>query len=346
MTVVNAANMAKCWSTRLLPSKAAAAAAPFRSALALVRPGVLVAALPQMPSSGAPGDARGAAPVLVAGLRVRDGHVLWRTTALSAPRPPGAASLQFALASPAAVMLAAGERLVFVAAASVVTALALGTTNSSVQQPVQEWQWTAPHGSSVTAMQPLGADHLAVGLSSGAVLLLSFSSTSRGATITWREQVTSGGEAAALTLAPAGWASSPQNGSVLLVSTKEAHADGSPLAAAADRGRVVALSADDGGLLWATAAPTPQAPLTAAGGCAPTAVSAYVPPPSAGPLPNSALLNGTIAVFGCPDSVHAVSSAGELVWSLALSNGIGSVIIGQDGLIYGWSQGVISIDAS
>ena len=159
-----------------------------------------------------------------------------------------------------------------------------------------------------------------------------------------QQQVISGGAVTALTLAPEGWGTSSSNNSVLLVSTKEALADRSQ----PERGRVVAISVLDGGLLWAAAAPTPGAPLTAAGGCAPSAVSLHVPhASSSGPQTDSALLNGTTAVFGCPDSIHAVSNAGEVVWSLPLQQGIDSLAIGnQDGLIYGWSQGVTSIDAS
>ena len=330
VTVVNGGNMAKCWSTRVFPGKAAGAAQPFRAGLALVqRLGVLVAAVPAA-----------AGGVLVVGLRMRDGLVLSQKTI---PSPP--AAVQGTLAP---VVLVTGEQFAFVATpgpASVVTALAL--SNSSGHQPVAQWRWTAPRGSGVSAMLAVGPGKLVVALSSGGVVLLSFSSSSAGhAVIVWHEEVSSGGEAAALSLAPAGWSTSQRNGSVLLVSTREPATGGvAPSSAVQARGRVVALGTVDGGVLWTAAAPTSLFPLTAAGGCAPSEVSLYVAPPGPAPKsrPHSALLNDTVAVFGCPDSVHAVSNTGEIVWSLALPDGMDSVTIGQDGLIYG-EQSTLSAD--
>lgn len=344
VTVVNAANMAICWSTRLVPSKIGSNVVPFSAGLTRVRPGVLVAALPAATSTASSGAGSGATrSVVIAGLRERDGLVLWRTTVGGASQPLDTTFSQLRQTPFPVDMLVSSRQLVFIATpgpASAVTAFALGSNTS--QQPTTQWRWAAPGSSSVLAMRTIGDRQLAVGLSSGAVILLN--SSSGGAATVWHEQVISGGAVTALTLAPEGWGTSSSNNSVLLVSTKEALADRSQ----PERGRVVAISVLDGGLLWTAAAPTPGAPLTAAGGCAPSAVSLHVPhASSSGPQTDSALLNGTTAVFGCPDSIHAVSNAGEVVWSLPLQQGIDSLAIGnQDGLIYGWSQGVTSIDAS
>lgn len=343
LTLVNAANMAKCWSTRLVPSKIGSNMVPFSSGLALVHPGVLVAALPAASSrTSRDAGSRAAREVEVAGLRTRDGLVLWRKTVPGGPQVLETVLPQRQAASSSANILVSGKYHIFVATpgpASVVTALALSSNSS--QQPTVEWSWTAPHSSSVLAMQPLGDKQLAVGLSSGAVILLN-SSLGAAATV-WNVDVSSGGMATSLTLAPEGWGTSLHNSSVLLVSTNEAVADRSQ----PQRGQIVALSVVHGGVLWTAAAPTAQAPRTAAGGCAPSAVSIHVPRPSSGSQAYSALLNGTTAVFGCPDSIHAVSNVGEVVWSLPLQQGIDSLAIGdQDGVIYGWSQGVTSIDAS
>lgn len=345
VTVVNAANMAKCWSTRLIPSKIGSDVVPFSYGLTRVRPGILVAALPAATSSApsASSDyASGAGrSVVIAGLRVHDGQVLWRTTVVGGPLLLGKAFSQRRDTSPAD-MLVSSQQLVFIATsnpASTVTALALGSNSS--QQPTVQWRWAAPRSSSVLAMRTVGDTQLAVGLSSGAVILLN--SSSGTAAIVWNEQVTSGGMVTALTLAPEGWGTSSNSSSVLLVSTHVVPADQSQPV----RGRVVAISVVDGGLLWAAAAPTPGTPLTVAGGCAPSAVSLHVPHTNAGSDSRSALVNGSTAVFGCSDSIHAVSSnAGGVVWSLPLRQGADSLAIGDHGLVYGWSQGVTSIDAS
>ena len=343
VTVVNAANMAKCWSTRLIPSKFGSNVVPFSAGLTALQPGVIVAALPAATSTPSPGGGlRAARGVEVAGLRARDGHVLWHTTVRGGAETVNTALSQRQTAFPAEILVASSKQSVFVATpgpGSVVTALAL--RSNSTELPTIQWRWTAPHSSIVLAMQTLGDKQLALGLSSGAVILLDSSSGS--AATVWNEQVTSGGAVTALALAPEGWGASLRNTSVLLASTNEVVADQSQ----PERGRIVALSAPDGGLLWTAAASTPLAPLTPAGGCAPSAVSIHVPRPSSGSQTHSALLNGTTAVFGCPDSIHAVSNAGEVVWSLPLQQGIDSLAIGdRDGLIYGWSQGVTSIDAS
>lgn len=342
VTVVNAANMAKCWSTRLIPNNIGSKVVPFSYGLTWVRPGILVAALPAATSRVPSDDASGAVrSVMIAGLRARDGLVLWRTTVAGGPQLLDIVFPQQQTTRSPADMLVSSKQLLFIATsdpASTVTAFALGSNSS--QQPTIQWRWAAPRSSSVLAMRTIGDTQLAVGLSSGAVILLN--SSLGTAAIVWNEQVTSGGMVTALTLAPNGWGSSPSSCSVLLVSTSEAPADRSqPL-----RGRVVAISVVDGGLVWAAAAPTPGTPVTAAGGCAPSAASLHVPHTSTGSHSPSALVNGSMAVFGCSDSIHAVSNAGDVVWSLPLPQGIDSLSIGDHGLIYGWSQGVTSIDAS
>jgi len=325
VTMLNGANMAKCWS-RKVNSKPTSGAPAFGSGLVLVGD-VLVA------GTLAGGAADG---VSVTGLRARDGSPAWHDVVGAG----GSVGQQPA----ATVMLAAGaaqERLAFIATSrpGPVTALSISAAAASTQ-----WQWTPPRDAGeVSAMLSVGTGQLAVALSSGAVFLLGFHEGV--VAVRWREQVGGvGGSVTALSSAPAGWGAGANASSVLLVSTANAGVGNA-------RGRVVALACATGGVIWTAAGPLSPAGgepgLTAAGGCPPTKVTLFRgADPAVATGPSNALLNDSVAVFGCPGSIHAVSSVGELRWSLRLAAPITSLVVGNEGLVYGWSSGVLAIDSS